>query len=211
VTEQGGEYRRGMVDQTLSEHAAHLAKINGSIDRFAHEVGQLTLAIQRLADAADADRSTVKVTAEALEKAEQARRDRSEQGWTPFQRVLAVLGGLAAVIGTIIAVLALTGHLRSPGGQHVKRALSPLTNPAGLTAAGMALYAAALMIASALHHHGVISVPVIVAAVSAVAALWTRQKVTPVADPVDGAGRPLVPAQFSRGGVIPPPPAGPQS
>jgi hypothetical protein len=52
---------------------------------------------------------------------------------------------------------------------------------------------------------------VIVAAVSAVAALWTRQKVTPVADPVDGAGRPLVPAQFSRGGVIPPPPAGPQS
>jgi uncharacterized alpha-E superfamily protein len=110
VTEQGGEYRRGMVDQTLSEHAQHLAKINGSIDRFADEVGQLTLAIQRLADAADADRSTVKVTAEALEKAEQARRDKSEQGWTPLQRGLAVIGGLAAVIGAVIAVLALTAH-----------------------------------------------------------------------------------------------------
>jgi hypothetical protein len=91
----------------------------------------------------------------------------------------------------------------------VKRALSPLTNPAGLTAAGMAAYAAISMIASAVHHHGVISVPVIVAAVSAVAAMYTRQQVTPVADPVDGAGRPLVPAIPSRGGVIPPPPPPP--
>jgi hypothetical protein len=89
----------------------------------------------------------------------------------------------------------------------MKRALSPLTNPAGLTAAGMAVYAAVLMITNAVHHHGVIDVPVIVAAVSAVTALYTRQKVTPVADPVDGAGRPLVPAIPSRGGIVPP--AGP--
>lgn len=89
----------------------------------------------------------------------------------------------------------------------MKRALSPLTNPAGLTAAGMAVYAAVLMITNAVHHHGVIDVPVIVAAVGAVSALYTRQKVTPVADPVDGAGRPLVPAIPSRGGVVPP--AGP--
>ncbi len=105
-----GDYERGRVDQTLSEHASHLARINGSIDRFADEVHELTLGIQRLADAADADRSTVKVTAEALEKAETARRDKSEQGWTPFQRGFAVIGGLAAVIGTVIAVLALTAH-----------------------------------------------------------------------------------------------------
>lgn len=87
----------------------------------------------------------------------------------------------------------------------MNRLLSPATNPAGLTAAGMALYAAAVMITAALHHHGVVSVPVIVAAVSAVAALYTRQKVTPVADPKDGAGRPLAPVQFAKGGIVPPP------
>ncbi len=117
----GGDYERGRVDAELAEHASHLATINGSIERFATVLADLTLAtnksmselilaIQRLADAADADRSTVKVTAEALEKAEVARRDRSEQGWTPFQRGLAVIGGLAAVAGAILAVLALTAH-----------------------------------------------------------------------------------------------------
>jgi len=87
----------------------------------------------------------------------------------------------------------------------MKRALSPLTNPAGLTATGMALYAVISMVASTMHHHGAFSVPVVVAFISSAAALYTRQKVTPVTDPVDGAGRPLVPAQFSKGGIVPPP------
>lgn len=110
MPEDGGEYERGRVDATLTEHALHLAKINGSIDRFAEEVHELTLGIQRLADAASADRSTVKVTAEALEKAETARRDKSEQGWTPFQRGLAIIGGLAAIVGAIYVILAATSH-----------------------------------------------------------------------------------------------------
>lgn len=72
--------------------------------------------------------------------------------------------------------------------------LSITTNPTGLTAGAGAIYAAAVMIYNAHYHHGVISVPVIVAAVAAVAALLTRQIVTPVAAPRDGAGTPLVPA-----------------
>lgn len=115
------EYNRGKVDATLSEHAQHLVKINGSIDRFAGVVAELTLAtkgslaeltlaIQRLTDAADADRATVITTAKALEKAEAARRAKSAQGWTPFQRGLAVIGGLAAIAGIILTVLALAGH-----------------------------------------------------------------------------------------------------
>jgi hypothetical protein len=75
----------------------------------------------------------------------------------------------------------------------MKRALSPVTNSAGLSAAGLAVYAAAVMIYNATQGHGVIDVPVIVAAVAAVAALYTRQKVTPVADPRDGNGQPLKP------------------
>jgi hypothetical protein len=60
-------------------------------------------------------------------------------------------------------------------------------------AAAGAVYAAAAMIYNADHHDGVLSVPVILAAFTAVGALLTRQVVTPVADPVDGAGRTLVP------------------
>ena len=90
-----------------------------------------------------------------------------------------------------------------------KRALSPMTNPAGLSAAGLALYAAVVMIYNATHNHGVIDVPVVIAAISAVAALYTRQKVTPVADPKDGNGNPLVtiPALQPLMPLIPVPPA----
>lgn len=73
------------------------------------------------------------------------------------------------------------------------RALNVSTNPAGLLAAAGVIYAAAVMIVNAVNHHGVIDTNVIVAAVGAVAALFTRQAVTPVADPKNGAGVPLVP------------------
>jgi len=74
----------------------------------------------------------------------------------------------------------------------VKRALSPTLNPTGLMAAAGAVYAAAVMIWNATHHHGVIDPAVIVAAAGAVAALLARQVVTPVADPRDGNGDSLV-------------------
>jgi hypothetical protein len=100
----------------------------------------------------------------------------------------------------------------------MKRLLSPVTNSAGLSAAGLAVYAAVVMVYNATHNHGVIDVPVIIAAVAAVAALYTRQKVTPTADPKDGNGTPLrvpislppaTPGQES-GNVILKPPAAPE-
>jgi hypothetical protein len=75
----------------------------------------------------------------------------------------------------------------------VKRILSPSLNPAGLGAAIAAIYAAVVMIVNAAHHHGIIDPQVLVAALSAAAFLYARMKVTPVADPRDGNGRPLVP------------------
>ena len=74
----------------------------------------------------------------------------------------------------------------------MKRLASPRLNPTGLMAAAGAVYAAAVMIYNATHHHGVIDPQVIVAAVGAVAALLARQVVTPVADPRDGNGDALV-------------------
>lgn len=76
----------------------------------------------------------------------------------------------------------------------VPRALNPATNPAGWLAAVGAVAAAVVMITSALQGHGLIDPAVIIAAVGAVGALLTRHVVTPVADPKNSAGVPLVPA-----------------
>jgi hypothetical protein len=75
----------------------------------------------------------------------------------------------------------------------VKRLLAPSLNPAGLGAAIAAIYAAVVMIVHAAHHQGVIDPQVLVAALGAAAFLWTRMQVTPVKDPKDGNGQPLIP------------------
>lgn len=93
------------------------------------------------------------------------------------------------------------------------RIVNPKTNPAGYMAAAGAVYAAVAMIYNAMHHHGVINVPVIISAVAAVASLLSRQLVTPTADPRDGAGNQLVPVVTQPAPVLPsfpsPPPAPP--
>lgn len=71
--------------------------------------------------------------------------------------------------------------------------LNVKTNPTGYLAAAGTVYAASVMLWNAYHHHGVIDTAVILAAIAAVSALLTRQIVTPVAAPRDGAGTPLVP------------------
>jgi hypothetical protein len=50
------------------------------------------------------------------------------------------------------------------------------------------------MIVNAAHHHAVIDPQVIIAALTAAAFLYARFKVTPVADPKDGNGQPLIAA-----------------
>jgi hypothetical protein len=90
----------------------------------------------------------------------------------------------------------------------MRRALSPSLNPTGLGAAIAALYAAVVMIWNATHSHGVIDPQVVIAAVAAAAFLYTRFKVTPVADPRDSDGKPLTPppaVQPSNVTVQPPP------
>ena len=74
----------------------------------------------------------------------------------------------------------------------VKRAISPTTNATGIGSAVAAIYAAVVMIYNATHHHAVIDPQVIIAAIGAAAFLYTRFKVTPVADPRDGNGVPLL-------------------
>lgn len=88
-----------------------------------------------------------------------------------------------------------------------KRALSPNTNATGLGAAAAAIYAAVVMIVNVTHHTAAIDPQVVIAAVGAAAFLYTRFKVTPLADPRDGNGQPLTPASPTP--APPPAPAGP--
>lgn len=85
----------------------------------------------------------------------------------------------------------------------MSRTLSPATNATGIGAAIAALWAAAVMAWNAAHGHGVIDPQVIVSALTAAAFLYTRFKVTPVADPRDGNGKPLVPAPPPATGAHP--------
>lgn len=87
------------------------------------------------------------------------------------------------------------------------RLLNPFTNPNGYLSAAGAVLAATVMITNAVHHHGIVDPTVIVAAVGAVGALFSRQLVTPVKDPKDGNGSPLLPVPVPA--VAPPaqPPA----
>ena len=91
----------GEIAQRLAGHDQHFATINGSMARLADEMHDLVLQVQRLGDAAESDRSTVKTTALALKEAEDARRDKSTQHWTPFQRGIAAIGAAAAILGAI--------------------------------------------------------------------------------------------------------------
>ncbi len=86
----------------------------------------------------------------------------------------------------------------------MKRALAPSLNPTGLGSAAAAIYAAVVMIWNATHHQGVIDPEVIIAAAAAAAFLYSRFKVTPVADPKDGNGQQLIPVL--RAPVIQSPP-----
>lgn len=96
----------GLVLERLSGHDKHFADINGSMGRLADEMHSLVLQVQRLGDAAEADRQTVKVTAGALKDADDARRDQSTQRWSPMARVITVVGAVGAAVSTIAYLLA---------------------------------------------------------------------------------------------------------
>jgi hypothetical protein len=95
----------GKIEQRLDGHDKHFEAINGSLEKVASNLADLNLGIQRLVDSGQADRATVLTTAAALKAADDARRDKGEQRWTPFQRGLAAIAGLAGLGALIYEVL----------------------------------------------------------------------------------------------------------
>jgi len=86
----------GEIAARLAGHDRHFAAINGSLERIAATLTAQTLAIQQLADQAKADAVTRVATATALKDAEDARRDKGEQTWSPYSKVFAAIAALAA-------------------------------------------------------------------------------------------------------------------
>lgn len=106
VSEPGDPYARGHIAgeiaARLSAHDRDFDAINGSIGDLATEMHLLTLAVQRLGDQAMAREATVLTTAAALKDSEEARRDKSDQSWSPWTRVFAVLAAIATAAGLYV-------------------------------------------------------------------------------------------------------------
>jgi chromosome segregation ATPase len=111
----------GEIGARLAGHDKHFARINGSLERVATELHEINLNIQklsdkteardqRLEDQAAAREATAKIAATALEKAEQARRAKSESAWTPFARLAVAISTIAGVIGIALAIYANVHH-----------------------------------------------------------------------------------------------------
>jgi hypothetical protein len=103
VSTGADDYERGHsageIAARLAGHDKHFASINGSLADIAKEMHALTLAVQRLGDQAVARDATVLTTAAALKAADEARRSMSDSSWSPWQKLLAAVGGVAALVG----------------------------------------------------------------------------------------------------------------
>jgi hypothetical protein len=97
----------GEVATRLGNHDRHFEAINGSLDKIAREMHTLTLGVQALVQRADSDAATRITTAAALKDAETVRRDKSDSSWSPWARIIALVGGLAGVSAIVGLILVL--------------------------------------------------------------------------------------------------------
>lgn len=96
----------GGIAERLDSHDRHFAAINGSLADMVREMHSLTLAVQRLADQAVSRDATVVTTAAALKDADEARRQKETQAWSPWAKLFAALGAasaLAVVVGLYLS------------------------------------------------------------------------------------------------------------
>lgn len=107
----GDAYARGAeageIRERLASHDRHFASINGSLAKVATEMHDMTLAVQRLGDQAEAGNRSAAATAQAVRDAQAARLARSAEVWSPWQKTFAVLAAVATAVALFIALRAL--------------------------------------------------------------------------------------------------------
>ena len=94
----------GEIAARLAGHDQHFAAINGHLADLVTGQEAVRLAVQRLADQAVSRDATVVTTAAALKDAEDARRAKGDQSWTPIQRFIAVVTVLAVLAATSVGL-----------------------------------------------------------------------------------------------------------
>jgi len=97
--------RSGKTDARLDGAEDRLHKINGSISELIAEVRIVATNVQRLADRFEASEKTVIATAEALEKADVARRAKVDQGWSPLARWATAITLVSALLGAVFLLI----------------------------------------------------------------------------------------------------------
>jgi hypothetical protein len=97
-------YERGAIDgrveARLDNQESRLDHVDDLLEKVGQDINGLVLATRHLEEAARADKETATATAKALADAEKARRDKTEERWTPLQRSLAVIAGTVGVAST---------------------------------------------------------------------------------------------------------------
>lgn len=84
-------------DRRVDGHAGEIVVIK-------REITGLQSLTQTLKEGADADKKTAVALALALKEADETRRTKSEQTWTPFQRGILLVSGLAGAAGLYLAI-----------------------------------------------------------------------------------------------------------
>jgi anti-sigma-K factor RskA len=95
----------GAIAQRLNDHDKHFEKINGSIEVFDAHIRALTASIAEQGQLSAARERQMVATAAALAVSEQARRDRSIQSWSPWQKIATATVALMALAGFGLGLL----------------------------------------------------------------------------------------------------------
>ena len=93
------------IEGVLNLVAYRMDDIASTVKEHGEEISALKMFTQRLSDDAKASRETALSLAKALKEADEARRDKSEQSWTPFQRSIAIISAVTAVTAIVISLL----------------------------------------------------------------------------------------------------------
>lgn len=100
MAEEEAAYERGRAEgeirERLSSHDRHFEAINGQLARVAASLEQMIVAVARVGDRQQAIIDTSAATREAVRAA-------SERRWSVWQRIFAVVGVLAALVGLYFA------------------------------------------------------------------------------------------------------------
>ncbi len=94
----------GAIVTQLAQHEARLSAINGAITKAADAMVQVGLLLQGITDRLDASAATVIATADALAKANAARREKEDNNWSPFAKTVAITGALGVLAGILYKV-----------------------------------------------------------------------------------------------------------